>query len=295
MRGLKNLIAQAIAIVLCISPLSAQFVFTGIYQEQKVDNQIVQASSWEDLLQQQQNLTAQGFHLTDIEFAGESEQKTYWSVVTKGDVAQSIHKESNWKSMLERHRSKVSEGWVLSDIEGYGDKSGNVQFVGLWQKGTANQQLWKLNSWLGVKKLTADMGKKNIFLQDIEIIKDSAGKLNFLLVYQADISQQRTHLIVHTDAKAYLTDRLERIKSGYGIIDFESIETEEKSFMVSIFKRTAQKEGIRRNMNPEGLSSVSKDMAEKGLQISDLEINLENKPVIAPPTAQKVHNFSPEK
>ena len=297
MRGLTNIATLAIAVcAMCNNHLSAQYAFAGIYSQQTTENKVVEAASWEDLLAQQKLLSAQGYYFSDLEFRGESDQKSYWSIISKGNIKQDVHRETAWKEMVVYHQSAEKEGWMLSDIEAEMGKDGTSQFVGVWKKGEAKQQLWKLNSWGGVRKLTDEMADKRMYLQDLEIMQDPEGDLSFVLLFELGVSDQRTHLVVHHDIRTYLEDRMARNKSGYRITDFESWANDQKSVLVSIFVKGDGKESLRNNLNPSELETVSGQMAESGLQLTDLEVLTRIQPV-AKPLVQKAsaHNYSASK
>ena len=238
-------------------------------------------------------LAAQGYYFTDLEFTGESDQKSYWSIITKGAVSQKFHRESDWKSMVAYHQAGEKDGWMLADIEAQIGRDGAAQFVGVWKEGKAKQQLWKLSSWGGVRKLTDDLEAKHLYLQDLEIVKDPAGKTSFILLFEQSISDRRTHLVVHADTRTYLEDRLARNKSGYRIIDFESFTDKDKTFLVSVFVKGEGQEKLRNNLNTTELESVTGQMATNGLQLTDLEVLTRIQPV-AKPLVQKAsaHNFT---
>lgn len=292
MRGFKTIVAiVATAIAVNIVPLSAQFSFSCVFQKQEIENRLVSSSSWEDLQEQQKQLQVQGFQIQHFELAGSGEQNLFWSIYSKDTTSQYLKKATDWKSVQELQTRALETGYHLSALEAYPTNSG-VHFVGLWNFGKKDQQLWKLSSLEGTLKLVSELSTKQYYLQDIEIVGDDPQQLSIILLFEKGLSDQRTHLVVNGSSRAYLDDRLERIKSGYNTIDFESVWVRNNNLFVGIYQKGGHGEVFRNDLTFKDLQLEIDLLKKEGFQIK--ELNAVNGNLSKPkPVIQNAQNLLP--
>ena len=271
---------------------TAQYSFTGIFQKQEKTHQFIKTRNWEAFQVANQQKANQGFHLVNIETAGQGGQLTFCSVYEKGGQQSLVKQVSDWKTLLATNQELKGSNMYLTDIEVSEDRQGRMQFVGLWKKHDKKIQVWKLNSWKSVLALNNTMKKQNMFIQDIEVHKEITGKLNFMLIFKQGHEAERSHLVAHTNPKAFATDRIQRNKSGYNVNNYLTFTDEGKQYQVAIFKRGKAVEEIHQNINLVDLDKVLDDMQKKGLSLMHLQINGAN--FMQKKTTDQASNYLPD-
>ncbi len=250
----------------------AQYTFTGVFQAHDAEHQFLQVSNWEDLQSSYQKFKNEGFGLVNIEMAGQGPQQSYWTVFAKEQKESILKKTAKWENLLETDKALQIEGMNLVDIEAHRGSNGDLNFIGLWKPGEKKQQIWKLSSWAGVLKLTENMGKQNMFIQDIEVVELPGQKNHYILIFRNGTVNERTYFVVHQNWKTFITDQFRRNKSGYHMKNYLSLSIDGTPTWVGIFEKGNIKEQIKHNLTAASLQSHLEEMKEKGLSLTYLEV-----------------------
>lgn len=282
---MRKLPATLCAFLLAWLPLFAfgQQAFSGVFHQTESSHIYLYEISWEELRSRNDQLSAEGFELADVEAVPKSNRVRYWAIWKEGQQASRIERAAGWENMLKLKHRMADEGWVLRDVEGFLEEGNRETFLGIWTKGTTDHKVWKLNSWDGLVKQSKVLGQSYYQLTDIEAFKGEYGLTNFLAVYQKLPPTERAFPAQSENPDQFYKDKIQRTKSGYAIVDYETYQENGITFLVSLYKKSAIKDNCRHRLDWTSFVAYQQFLGET-YKLADIEISEGNGNLIAPPS-----------
>ena len=255
--------------------LSAQNSFSALFHTSETPFEYLEKASWEEFNAKQKEYASNGYRLIDLE-AYTDQETTFWAIWKKDTTSIVVERIDDWSNMVRMKRKMAKEAYLLDDLEAYTDPSGHLRYLAIWSKIKKPQKhkMWKLDSWAGLKKKNDDMSQDYMILKDVEPFIDVDQKVRFLAVYHPASFLEHSNVFYSSDNKAFYTDRIQRRKSGYRMIDFEAFEVDGKIHYYGVFHSGDFLESLRQSLDLPSLKAHEKHLKEKdGLQIVDLELH----------------------
>lgn len=251
----------------------AQDDFSGVFQQTTSSFEYAKAIPWQAIQMKNKELQKKGYRLVDIETVYNEQQQNFWGIWEKKKSITQVDKIKSWRALIEKKKAMAQKGFFLTDVESYVTNAGNTYFLGIWEKGAKGHQIVKTSSWKGVNQIAKKFEKQFLYLQDVEVYKDADNTTKFVMLFHKGLPQDKTYVYLSPNRKTFLTQRLQRWKSGFRMLDYERFMDNGKSIMVGVFKKGSGQETLQDNLNNGSFTAFHQQLSgEEGLQLTDIEI-----------------------
>lgn len=262
--------------ILCCftSQANGQEVFSGVYVEAKDSFLYHDRSSWSSFKYQHQQLDSNQFHLVELEITRGNKGSHFWGIWQLDSIPSVIERVNGWKEMVKMKRKMVKEGYLMEDIETYFDQKGNQYFIGIWKPSKTMHKMWKLDTWEGVLQKSKEMAVLKYYPVDIEPFKDKDGVIKFLALFHKRQHTDRAHIFATNQRKLFNTDSLQRYKSGFRMVDFETFPTAEGIFQIGVYRKKPFRAKLQLELATQNIATEKqKEIESEFYQLVDLEFS----------------------
>jgi hypothetical protein len=264
----------------CLS--SARQSFSGLFDQSSATHVYLYDISWEELRNRHQKLSLDGFELLDVEAATNNGKTGFWAIWRESGQTSRLERAANWDELLRLRRELAAQGWRLNDVESYRDHQGKTFFLGLWLADKAESRIIKAESWESLIKHTDLLANEYFFLTDVEAMNAGQGELHFLAVFRKAPPTERAFLALYDDQAAFQKNRLQRQKSGYPLIDYETFEQDDKEYYLGLYKKAPKTFELCHRLDWTSMVAYQQYLGDD-YSLVDLEISFGAARIVAPP------------
>jgi hypothetical protein len=250
----------------------AQQIFSGVFQQteaQMVYADKLTASALEGKIKEWNN---EGFRPTDIESKLIDGERYYWLIGTKSGLKSRIEQVDSWKDFVKLKRDMVKDGYVITDVEAYALNEIDQHYIGIWHQGDTKHKIWKLDSVEGIEMKTEEMGKGNYYPVNIEVFQTPAKTTGYLVSYYYGPVSSQTYIFASNDPKEFSTDLLQRTKSGYRLIDYQSYPVNDEINYLCIYQRGDYETKLVRNLDRSEFDGLWEMQEKEGLHLVNVHV-----------------------
>lgn len=252
--------------------LLAQQIFSGVFHQTEAP-MVYADKLTEDALEGKVNeWNKAGFRPIDMESKLIEGTRYYWLIGTKSDLKSQIKRVTGWGDFVKLKRDMVKEDYVLTDLEAYALNEIDYKFVGIWHQGDTKHKVWKLDSVEGMEQKTEEMGKDNYYPVNIEVFQTPAKTTIYLVTYYYGPVSSQTHIYATNDPKAFNTDLLQRTKSGYRLIEYQSYDINEVPQFLCIYQRGDYESKLIRDLDRSEFDGLWELQEKEGLHLVNVHI-----------------------
>jgi len=251
---------------------TAQQIFSGVFHQTEAPMIYADKLTEDALKGKVKEWNNQGYRATDIESKLIDGNRYYWLIGTKSDLRSEIRIVTGWGEFVNLKRSMVKADYVLTDVEAYALNEIDQHYVGIWHQGDTKHKIWKLDSVEGVKKKTDEMGKDNYYPVNVDVFQTPAKTTVYLITYYNGPVTSQTHIFAADDIRTFNIDLLQRTKSGYRLIKYESYDIEETPHFLCIYRRGDYESKLIRNLDRHEFNGLWEQQEKDGLYLVNVHI-----------------------
>lgn len=266
---------KSILLALCLGFsqfLVAQQIFSGVFHQTEAQMVYADKLTENALEGKVKEWNKEGFRPVDIESKMIDGTRYYWLIGTKSDLKSELRMVTGWSEFVKLKRDMVKADYVVADLEAYALNELDHRFIGIWHQGDTKHKVWKLDSVEGVEKKTEEMGKDNYYPINIEVYQTPAKTTVYLVTYYYGPVSSQTYIYATNDLKAFNTDLLQRTKSGYRLIEYQSYNIDEQPQFLCIYQRGDYESKLLRDLDRSEFDGLWELQEKEGLHLVNVHI-----------------------
>lgn len=274
-------------LMLCLLPAFygtgyTQQSFSGIFQRSAASHIYLYDISWDDLQQKNKLLGEDNYVLIDVETLLKEGRVHYWAIWKESKQSSSITQVQGWENLLKQKEKMAAQGMIIQEIENFLDPSGQEVFVVAWGRGSCEQLVVEFDSWEQLELQTKELGSGFFQLTDIETLEKKQGNRTFLALYQKQPPNEKGFPVMTSDSKTFYQNKVQRNKSGYALVDYETFKENENHFFIGLYKKAQTGENCRYQLDWRSFVAHQKYLGQE-YKLADLEISQDDGSFTAPP------------
>lgn len=250
----------------------AQPLLSGVFQASEAELTYKGPLSWSAFSISNDSLNKNGYRLYDLETFMVDGTRKFWGSWIKSTHEASLESVQGWANLVKTKRAKAAEGFLLTEILGYSVSNNEDHFIGVWLKTEKLHKVWKLDSREGLIKKTEEMARQDFFIVDVEVFAAPNKTLSFLALYhKGEVTTPRNYVFTSSDLPAFKTSLLQREKSGFRMVDFESFEEKEKTWYLGVFEKGDYETVFLHGQQKSDFDERWDILEEQGMKLIDFE------------------------
>ncbi len=255
------------------SAMMAQAAFSTLYKTGDTPTELALGLSWEAFQQRHEELSGQGFTLSDLETEQiEGERQFFGMWKKRGQAAQAVVElVPGWDSLVVRKRAMAKAAYVMQDIEAFTADETEYYLVS-WLPGDTPHKVRKLSSWQGLLNDHEELGLRSLHMIDLEGFEAPDGNTYYLALYHRRGPDAKTYLFRSPDPAAFDTDKIYRNKSRHFLFDFELFEKREMRFFFGLYQEALPGDTLLESWEEVGLREQMAEQEKEGMELYDLDV-----------------------
>jgi CubicO group peptidase (beta-lactamase class C family) len=196
--------------------------YAGVWEPGTDKHALYGYDNWSSFVDKWNELSAQGYRLTDIESITKNNKTYYYGVYRAGSGKYALYNYNSWSSFTSKWAELNEQGLRLLDIDVSEDGNGNLRYVGVWGAGSGKYALFNYASWDDFAAKWDELGAQGYQLVDMDILRKSNGQYQHVGVWRAGSSNRA--LYRYTTWDAFKTKWAELAEKDYSLLDVEIVQ-----------------------------------------------------------------------
>lgn len=253
--------------------LNAQSIISGVFQASEAAMVYEHGLKWPAFQHKNDSLNQNGYRLFDLETYKGSGDRTFWGIWIKSDLPAVVESVYGWTSFVEKKRAMTSDSFLLTKVTAYAVSDKEQYYIGVWMKEDTPHKVWKLDSREGLAQKTEEMARQDFFIRNVEVFSSPNKTLIFLaLFHKGKVTTPRNYVYTSDDLKVFKTNVLQRQKSGFRLVDFESFEEKGTRWYLGVFEKGDYETVLLEGQETPDFNGRWEILEEQGLRLMDIEL-----------------------